>query len=178
MTGDYEGLFFIDNDHFHMYDRYDEADELQECVLMGDLTPDELAGEGGWQFYYIGTQDELEDIEECFIDSFTDMYRSFKRCEPEKWLRSGGPIGGDCKRVILENGLFYICMEDNEWSMAVELIQKEGPYDDHLKGLQKQHFEKYLEGMKLALLKRLPSIGTYAGAWCSGTIKREDVYAE
>lgn len=176
-TGAYEGLYYIDNDHFHMYGRFDEKDELHECALMGELSCDELAGADGWQFDDLGTEMELDDIIDCFVDSFTDSFHSFERCAPGTWLRSGGPIGGDCKKVILENGLFYICMEDNEWSMAVELIQKEDPYDDHLKGLQKRHYEKYLEGIKKALLKRLPSIATRNGAWCSGVIRREDVYA-
>lgn len=32
--------------------------------------------------------------------------------------------------------------------------------------------------MKLCLLLRLPSIGTYKGAWMSGTIKRGEVIPE
>ena len=176
VTGQFEGLFFIDNDQFHTYGRFDWRDELNEVALLKDLSMGDLDPDSGWCFDEVGTQEELWDIEECFMDSFTDSYRSFKRCEPNKYLRSGGPIGGDCKRVILENGLFYICMEDNEWSIAVELIQKEDPYDDHLSGLQKQHYRRYLEGMKQALLKRLPCIGTYTGAWTSGTIRREEVF--
>lgn len=176
-TGAYEGLYYIDNDDFQVYGRFDWRDELNEVALLRDLPAGDLDTDSGWCFDEVGTQEELADIEDCFVDSFTDMYPSFERCEPNKYLRSGGPIGGDCKRVILENGLFFICMEDNEWSMAVELIQKEDPYDDHLKGLQKRHYEKYLEGIKKALLKRLPSIATRNGAWCSGVIRREDVYA-
>lgn len=175
-TGAYEGLYYIDNDDFHVYRRVDPLDDYTDSILERDMSYEQLSGPN---FYYdeIGSSDELADIEDCFMDSFTDMYPSFERCEPNKYLRSGGPIGGDCKRVILENGLFFICMEDNEWSMAVELIQKEDLYDDHLKGLQKRHYEKYLEGIKKALLKRLPSIATRNGAWCSGVIRREDVYA-
>ena len=35
-------------------------------------------------------------------------------------------------------------------------------------------YKRYLECMKTALLARLPEIGTYAGAWTSGTITREE----
>lgn len=36
----------------------------------------------------------------------------------------------------MESKLFYVAVQDNEWSLAVELIQKEPPYDDHLGGLR------------------------------------------
>ena len=68
----------------------------------------------------------------------------------------------------MESGLFYIAVEDNQWSLAIELIQKEAPYDDHLSGLQGLHFRRYLDGMKTCLLERLPSIGIRTGAWTSG----------
>ena len=77
------------------------------------------------------------------------------------------------RRVLLENRLFYICVEDNEWSLAIELIQRDDDYGQ-LAGLQKRHYAHYLECMKKALLSRLPSIGIYTGAWTSRTITREE----
>lgn len=76
---------------------------------------------------------------------------------------------------MLESNLFYICAEDNEWSTAIELIQKDSPYDDHLVGLQKTHFAKYLDGMKEALLNSLPCIGFYTGPWTHGVLTREEI---
>lgn len=84
---------------------------------------------------------------------------------------------GNERRVILENELFYICVEDNEWSLAVELVQKDGYSDCQsawLAGLQKRRYREYLDSMKKALLARLPSIGIRTGAWTSGTITREE----
>lgn len=77
----------------------------------------------------------------------------------------------------MESGLFYIAVQDNQWSVAVELIQKEDPYDDRLSGLQARHYQRYLDGMKKCLLDRLPSIGTRTGAWTSGLIKGEEASA-
>ena len=65
----------------------------------------------------------------------------------------------------------------NEWSYAVKLIQKECWYDNHLEGLQKKHYQNYLEGIKNILLEIFPEIGCYGGAWTHGTITREDVQA-
>lgn len=54
-------------------------------------------------------------------------------------------------RAILESRLFYIAVEDNEWSMAIELLQKKDPCDNHLLGLQKRYYQRYLNGMKKCL---------------------------
>lgn len=58
--------------------------------------------------------------------------------------------------------------------MAVELVQKEDPYDDHLLGLQKRHWQRYMDGIKQCLLNRLPEIHFRCGPWTSGVIKREE----
>ena len=167
-TGPYEGLYYIDNDSYYVYNRERQFDEEPEDRLMGELDYDELTG-GGWYFDQYGTECELDDIEECFMDDFTRMFRSFDRVSPNRWLDRS-------RRIILESKLFYVCIEDNDWSLAVELIQKEEPYGaSWMENLQGQLYEKYLRGIKLCLLNRLPSIGYRKGAWTSGTIKREDV---
>ena len=173
VAGPHEGLYYIDNDHFHVYRRDEPGVEYPETRLMGDLSYDELTG-NEWLYDEWGTGEEEDDILECFISSFVRMFPSFERPMLDKWLTEPG-FGGRSRRVILESKLFYIAVEDNEWSLALELLQKEDPYDDHLSGLQGRHYLKYLDGMKRCLLDRLPSIGTYAGAWTSGTINREEV---
>ena len=154
VTGKYEGLYYIDNDHFHVYrrDEPDSDDEFQ-TRLLGSLSYEELTG-GEWHF------DEVET----------------ERPAKDTWLTEPG-FGGSSKRVLLESKLFYIALEDNEWSLAVELLQKEDPYDDHLSGLQGRHHLKYLDGIKRCLLEVLPSIGTYKGAWTFGRITREECLA-
>lgn len=167
--GKYEGLYFIDNDHFHVYRRDEPEADYPETRLMGELDFSELTS-GEWLYDEWGTGSELDDIEECFMDDFRRRFPSFERPNKEFWLDRSD------RRVILESKLFYICMEDNEWSMAVELVQKEEPWGEvWMENLQKRLYEKYLEGMKRALLMRLPSIGTRCGPWMSGTIKREEV---
>lgn len=175
VTGSCEGLYYIDNDHFHVYRRDEPGVESPETRLMGDLSYDELTGPD-WLYDEWGTGEEEDDVLECFISSFVKMFPSFRRPFEEVWLRNGS-WGPASRRVILESKLFYIAVEDNEWSLAVELLQKEDPYDDHLIGLQGRHYLKYLEGMKKCLLERLPSIGIRKGAWMSGTISREECSA-
>lgn len=165
MDGPCEGLFYIDNDDFYVYRRDDSIADEPEFKLMGELDYAELTSDK-WLFDEVETADEEEDILECFIADFVGMFPSFEGVSSSKWI-------GRYRRAILESGLFYIAVEDNQWSLAVELVQKQTPYDDCLLGLQAGHFQRYLDGMKMCLLRRLPSIGTYTGAWTSGTVKRE-----
>lgn len=171
VTGPYEGLYYIDNDHIHVYRRNDPYADEPETRLMGDLSSNEIMGDD-WLYDDWGTGAEEDDILECFIDSFTMMFPSFDRPGKERWVGADRSV-----RVLLENRLFVIGVEDNEWSLAVKLIQKEDPYDDHLSGLQKQHYQRYLDGMKKDLLERLPSIGAYAGAWTHQVITKEEAIA-
>lgn len=174
VSGPYEGLYYIDNDDFHVYRRDEpDSDEEFQTRLLKDLSYEELTS-GEWYFDERGSLDEEDDILECFVESFTRMFRSFERPGREMWLTKPG-FGGRSRRVLLESKLFCIALEDNEWSVAVELLQKEDPYDDHLSGLQGRHYQKYLDGIKRCLLELLPSTGTYNGPWMSGTIRREEV---
>lgn len=170
VNGSCEGLYYIDNDYFHVYRDSDDTSDYPETRLMADLGYDELTS-SRWVYDDEGTENEWADIEECFIEDFVRLFNSFSRCDG--YMRKDGRE----RQIILENGLFYVAQEDNEWSVAVELLQKETPYDDSLLGLQKRHYKKYLEGMKECLLNRLPSISTYKGAWTSGTIERENLTA-
>lgn len=173
VSGSCEGLFYIDNDDFHVYRRDDPYAEYPDTRLMGELDFGELTG-GEWYYDEVGTMCEEDDVLECFMEDFCKRFPSFERAEGNEWVRNG-PWGDYSRRVILESKLFYICVEDNEWSLAVELVQKEEPWGDvWMENLQKRLYQKYLDGMKKALLNRLPGIGTYSGAWTSGRITREE----
>lgn len=168
VNGTYEGVYYIDYDHICTYCRKGDDSDYPEIRLMGDLSCEELTG-GDWLYDEENTAIEEESVLEGFMDSFQEKFPSFARPESDIYLKSNQ------SRAILENGLFYIAIEDNEWSLAVELLQKEDPYDNHLSGLQSRHCQKYLDGIKRSLLECLPSIGVRTGAWTSDTITREDV---
>lgn len=172
VSGPYEGLYYIDNDDIHVYRRDDLFSGESETRLKGELGLADFTG-GEWAYDELGTAEEEGDILNWFMNSFTRMFPSFQRPADELWIKNGS-WGDYSRKVILENKLYYIAVEDNEWSLAVELLQKEDPYDDHLSGLQSRHFKKYIEGVKACLLEQLPSIGIRTSAWTSGNIKREE----
>mgnify|MGYP001154405668 FL=1 len=112
-------------------------------------------------------QEDWENSLEQFISDFTQKFKSFSRCD--EW------IGGD-NRAILENGLFYIAIADNEWSIAIKLIQKEQEYyDGNLENLQAKHYKTYLDGIRDCLFNQFEELGTYAGPWTSGRIRRGEI---
>lgn len=159
--GPYEGLFYIDNDYIHVYRKTYDFSEEPEVRLLGDLSYEELTS-GTWLYDNEGTANEESYIWECFTDSFTRMFPSMQKCS--KWIDRN-------RYALLENKLFYVAVADNEWSLAVMLVQKEHWCYDY-SGLQKQHYQRYLDGIRDALFEQFETLGTYSGAWTSGTIKR------
>lgn len=168
--GEYEGVFYIPNDYLQVFKRNDPDDPYGECEqetrLLHDISSEELKPEE-WLFDDEGSANEEEDVLECFMSDFVRRYPSFERVKQETWLDG-------TRRILLESALFYVVVEDNEWSLAIELVQKDEGYGS-LVGLQGQHFERYLDGMKRALLERVPRIGLYAGAWTSGSLTKEEL---
>ena len=141
--GDYEGLYYIDYDNYTTY----------ICDEDGNLTE-----ERDYDYERMLLEDDIELLKLLFKRRFT----SFVDCD--EWINRD-------EKAILENDLFYIAVEDNEWSLAVKLIQKDS-YDYNNTGLQAKHFQNYLEGLKECLFELYPEIGCYDGAWTHRTIKR------
>lgn len=169
--GKYEGLYYVDNDYIHVYRDSEDPSNYPDIRLAGELDYADLTG-GRWLYDEGRTMNEEGDILECFITEFTRMFPSFHPPEQPNWLNPS-------RRAILESKLFYMAVEDNEWSLAFELIQKEEPWGlVWMENLQKRLYEKYLEGMKKALLARVPSIYSYGGAWTPGKqITSQEVHA-
>ena len=165
VTGSYEGLFYIDNDDLRVYRKDGPGTDDCEDRLQRDLDYADITGPD-WYLDEVGSSYEEADVLECFCNEMRKLCPSFHKVRDDFWI-------GQKRRMILENSLFYICVEDNDWSLAVELIQHD---DDHgrIAGLQKRHYAHYLECMKKALLSRLTKIGIYTGPWTSGTITREE----
>lgn len=155
--GEYEGLYYADRNYLDFYVPIDgEADDGK---FYGEIEYSEL---DNYEYDEFLSRMYYEDFVNDFVYSFKKKFKSF--------TETANDYG-----VILENSLFTIEIEDNVWSYAVKLIQKEDDYDNHLEGLQKKHYRNYLDGIKTTLLELFPTIGIYKGAWTSGTLKREDL---
>lgn len=155
---DYEGLYYVNRDYIDCYiaKEMNNNEEYEEKML-GEMSMEDF---NNYDYDEVLSSIYYED----FLQEFTSMM--------EKKFKSFNSTGNDYG-TIMENSLFEIEIEDNEWSYAVKLIQKEDDCDNHLEGLQKKHYENYLNGIKNILLVLFPSIGCYGGAWTHGTITRE-----
>ena len=166
--GPYEGLYFIDNEDLHVYRSSDSGtDGDPEARLLRELDYEELT-DGHWLYDDLRTEDATKALLDCFADDLMNVFPSFRRIPAGYWISHD-------RRAILENQLFYICIEDNQWSLAIELIQKELSDGTAWSALQARHHRRYLDGMKRCLLRYLPSIGIYNGPWTSRFIKREEL---
>lgn len=148
--GDYEGLFYVDWNNFPSHYEDDEGNSVDDYQLQ---------------------QDDWEDALIRFKAAFKKRYPSFVEADSE-WIDNE-------KKAVLENGLFYIAVTDNEWSMAVMLIQKEPDYyqTSSIINLQKRFSDTYLAGMKECLFMQFTELGIYGGPWTSGRITRDSAVA-
>lgn len=103
---------------------------------------------------------DYEDDMSAVAHAIRQRFPSFSPCDT--WINRDA-------HAILENGLFYIALEDNQWSVAVKLLQKED-WHTSLEGLQAGLYQRYLSGIKAILLRMFGKIGVYSGPWTHGTI--------
>ncbi len=123
---------------------------------------DELTEDG--EYDEIASYFNRSEFEYELAKKLTARFSSFVYVD--KWI-SGS------RRALLENELFYIVVEDNEWSVAVELIQKYDTYgSESLIGLQMGLYKKYLKAIEDILLDMNGEVGIYAGAWTHGVIRK------
>lgn len=65
------------------------------------------------------------------------------------------------KRLLAENKIFQIVLEDNVWSVAVELKRQSGGN----RGLQNQMFKSFLKNLRDALFEQFDIIYVRDGSW-------------
>lgn len=161
--GQAEGLYYVDRDFLDVYSRKTEDNEYESCLL-GELE----CGDDTFEYDEFESELRRDDMQYNLCEMLRKRFPSFEYVN--KWV-------SNTRKALLENELFYIVLEDNQWSIAVELIQKEGEYGGEEKvGLQMGLYLKYLKGIKEILLDMYGEIGTYNGAWTSGRLRKEDYY--
>lgn len=161
--GKYEGLYFIDYDDIHIYRKRGQGmDEEPETCFGRELSYEDHAS-NAWEYDEYASADETAECLSYIVEQFTKRFGSFTHAAPNKWLDRE-------QRIIMESRLFYVTVQDNQWSLAVKLIQREDPYNT-LSGVQRRHYRRYLDALRDIMLEYLPQIGTYSGPWTSGTLK-------
>ncbi len=152
--GAYEGLFFVDEDNIVSLYSLKNEDSITRLEFDKLNEDDQLL----YEYDEISTQERYCQFVDNFCDDFIRICPSFERVKNRHY------------DVIMENKIFEIKVVDNQWSYAFMLIQKEHWMGDVYAGLQKKHYKSYLNKMAEALFKQVSSLGTYKGAWTSGTL--------
>lgn len=161
VSGDYEGLWYIDRDLIDVYWNRN----TEEYQLMGEIGYNEFMN---CEYSEEESEYNFNDMLEIIRDRMMLKYNSF--VATDRWISDGG---SRCdRRAFAENELFFIAVEDNEWSYAIELIQK-GP--ESLAGLQKRLYETYLNSLRDIILDVYGEVSYRNGPWMHGTIHKEDV---
>lgn len=163
VTGKFEGLYYVDYDHLSMYSRYVPEDDAYEVVTQGEYFELSQEEQNEWEYDRASSEDFLHDTLLYIKERFCERFKGFRPCDV---------CVDRYRKAFLENDLFYIATEDNEWSVAFELLQKDDAWY-FAENLQKRHYMKYLEMLESVLLECFTEIGTYRGAWTHGTLKRK-----
>lgn len=163
-TGPYEGVFYIDHDYTAVYRKVNAADDDMDDRKLRYWFGTDSPEEKGWEYDECESVDEEDYDLRSFSDDFVNRFPDFSKTN-ENISRT--------RRAILESPLFYVAVEDNEWSTAVELIQKDTDSDLDLNS-QNALYRIYLDAMKKILLWLFPSIGIYTWPWTHGIITREE----
>ncbi len=160
------GEYYIDNDDLYVYRAKEDQDDIR---LMRDVPYHELER---FEFDQFGTELEIEDAVRLFQNDMIRRFPSFQKIDG--WLADGSYSRSRSRRAILENGLFWIATEDNQWSIAFELIPKEEPWGEPwMEKIQARHYRRYLDGIKESLFEQFEYVSYRSSAWTSGTLRRE-----
>ena len=157
VSGEHETLFYIDYDNFINYICDDDGNPTEERDY--DLESQQLNDDLDLLKSLLSRRLPVLDEPRTDYCYSTGKYRKEKRI-------------GDC-RILLESGLFYIGIEDNEWSAAIKLLQKE----DVPVAFQAHAFESHKKALQDCLFELYNKLGIYGGPWTHGMIQRPEGWA-
>jgi hypothetical protein len=136
--GDYESIHYVPYTEFENYPYNPDTDESDET--------------------------KEKEFDEYLLDDFIsniscDFVHKFNSFILEKTGRAW--IDNET-RIIAQNNLYYLAIQDNQWSLAIKLIQK-----DDLESLQKKHFKSYKKALVQILFDYASEVYGYDSAWTS-----------
>jgi hypothetical protein len=147
------GLFYIDYKDIFIYNKPNDSNFIKQK----DINPDELTNyefnQAASQAHYNNCIDKISDY---MANNFDSMLKTDLR---EKK-----------KHIIAANQLFQVTLEDNDWSVAVQLL----PVKKANKGLQKQMYYAFLHGLRNALFEQFNTLYVRNGSWSQIAITKND----
>lgn len=147
------GLFYIDyKDIFH-YNKPNESDFLKEK----EINPADLEN---YEFNQTISQAYYDKCLDKISTYLADKFDSISKVDEREKK----------KHIIAKNHLFEIAIEDNNWSVAIQLL----PIKKANKGLQKQMYYAFLHGLRNALFEEFDTLYVRNGSWSQIPITKND----
>lgn len=145
-----EGLYYVDYKDLYMY---------HEIKNPTNIIPESKlpAGhEAEYEFDQDMTQVKYDAFRQKLTDHMVQHFPSMKAADQDTFADRAKK-----KRIIVGNQLFNVILEDNTWSIAVEL--KLAPKGN--KGLQTQMFPSFLAGLRVGLFNQFETLYVRDGSW-------------
>ena len=142
-----DGLYYVHYDSINLYkNKHDPNDVRPAKLIPANLRQD-------YELDLPLSQANYDTWLTNFRAAMRKRYKSYRQID--KYQKAG-------KRIILQNDMFHVIIEDNEWSFAVELISRPRyPYPQ----LQKHLFTHFFKGMREILLTMTDTLYIRSGSW-------------
>lgn len=147
------GLYYVDYNEIYRFHK-----KNSDVLLKQNEIPEDDAS--SYEFDQEASQKYFNDFIMSFQTSFCSHFSSMHPVD--RYDKK--------KHIIAENKLFQIILEDNNWSVAVELL----PVKKSNEGLQNQMFNSFLTGMKNALFEQFDTIYVRDASWSQIPITKND----
>lgn len=147
------GLFYIDYKDIFIYNKPNDSNFIKQK----DINPDEL---NNYEFNQDASQAHYNNCIDKISDYMANNFDSMLKTD----LREKK------KHIIAVNQLFQVTLEDNDWSIAVQLL----PVKKANKGLQKQMYYAFLHGLRNALFEQFDTLYVRNGSWSQIDITKND----
>lgn len=157
---DKEALFYVDYSCMDVYVNVNNSNDVKT-----NNDPVIAQNPDTYQFDETLTQARFDSFKKQFIKKMQDKFTSLKSYD--------ATVKG--KHQLLINDEFIIAFEDNDWSVAVELL--ENPKSKN-PDLRTNLFPNFKKGMRDILLDLVDEIHVRTGSWSTQTMTKADAAAE
>lgn len=155
---DREALFYVDYSHMDVY-----VNDSNDVKTNND--PAIAQNPDVYRFDDTLTQARFDSFKKQFVKKMQDKFKSLK---PHDITTKG-------KHQLLMNDMFIIAFEDNDWSVAVELLENPKSKNPNLRPNLFPNFQK---GMRDILLDLVGEIHIRTGSWSTQKMTKADAAAK
>ena len=152
-----EGLFYVDYKDIYMYHEIANPDHFlpESQIPAGE--------EDKYEFDEEKTQIHYDSFK-ARLSAYLCQHLPSLKVPPEDMARNRTYT----KRILAENNLFQIALEDNNWSVAVKLLRQK----DGNTGLQTQMYNSFLNRVRLGLFQQFKTLYVRDGAWSASKLTK------